>query len=101
MTSAALKKDDMASFIPMPDPITPAWLTAVLGASGLLAAGEVVSVTSTETGAFNSHTGRLQLEFSQAAPPGLAANMILKRNTQEPWAIEAGAEEVKFYQLAA
>jgi hypothetical protein len=27
--------------------------------------------------------------------------MILKRNIQEPWAIEAGAEEVKFYRIAA
>jgi thiamine kinase-like enzyme len=91
----------MAPYIPVPDPITPAWLTTVLGASGLLAKGEVLGVTTTETGAFNSHTRRLRLEYSQAATPGLTTTMVLKRNTQEPWAIEAGAEEVKFYQLVA
>lgn len=27
--------------------------------------------------------------------------MILKRNIPEAWGVEAGAEEVRFYQLAA
>jgi thiamine kinase-like enzyme len=91
----------MASYIPVPDPITPAWLTTVLRAAGLLTKGEVLGVTTTETGAFNSHTRRLQLELSSAPTSGLATSMILKRNTQEPWSVEAGAEEVKFYQVAA
>jgi thiamine kinase-like enzyme len=91
----------MTPYIPIPDPLTPAWLTAVLSASGLLADGEVLSVTITETGAFNSQTQRLQVQYSSDATAGLAPNMVLKRNTQEPWAIEAGAEEVKFYQMVA
>jgi hypothetical protein len=67
----------------------------------LLVDGEVLSVSSAETGAFNSQTRRLHVQYSSAATTGLATSLILKRNTQEPWAIEAGVEEVKFYQLAA
>jgi hypothetical protein len=91
----------MTPYIPVPEPLTPAWLTTVLRATGLLTDGEVLSVTINETGAFNSHTLRLEVQYSGTPTTGLATNLILKRNTQEPWAIEAGAEEVKFYQLAA
>jgi hypothetical protein len=83
------------------DQATPAWLTAVLRASGALTHGDVVAVTSEPTGAFNSHTSHLQLHYSNDAAPGLTANLILKRNIPEPWGVEAGAEEVKFYQLIA
>ena len=91
----------MASYMPVSDPITPAWITAVLSAAGLLTDGEVLGVTTAETGAFNSHTRHLRLELSAAATSGLATSLILKRNTQELWSIEGGAEEVKFYQVAA
>jgi hypothetical protein len=91
----------MTPYIPAPDPITPAWLTAVLRASGVLAHGEVLAVDSAPTGAFNSHTSHLQLHYSTAAAPGLPANMILKRNIPAPWGVEAGAQEVAFYQLVA
>ena len=90
----------MPPYIPAPDPITPAWLTAVLRASGALTHGEVLAVNSAPTGAFNSHTSHLQLHYSDAAS-GLTTNMILKRNLPEPWAVEAGAEEVAFYRLVA
>src|SRR5262245_42305919 len=95
------KEDSMASHIPVPDPVTSVWLTAVLRAAGQLTEGEVLGVAAMETGAFNSHTRRLKLEYSQSATSELPTSLILKRNTQEPWAIEAGAEEVKFYQVAA
>jgi hypothetical protein len=91
----------MTSYIPAPDPITPAWLTAVLRASGSLAHGEVLAVDSAPTGAFNSYTSHLQLHYSNDTAPGLPANLILKRNISEPWAIEAGAQEVAFYRLVA
>lgn len=91
----------MASYIPVPDPITPDWLTAVLREAGLLTDGQVLTVTSQRTGAFNSYTQRLQLRYSDDVPADRATTMILKRNISAPWAIEAGAEEVKFYQVAA
>jgi hypothetical protein len=91
----------MTTYIPAPDPITPAWLTAVLRASGALAHGEVLAVSSAPTGAFNSQTSHLQLHYSDDAAPRLTANLILKRNISEPWGIEAGAQEVAFYQLIA
>jgi Ecdysteroid kinase-like family len=94
------KEGSMITYIPAPDPITPAWLTAVLHASGALTHGEVLAVDSALTSAFNSHTSHLQLHYSNAAP-GLTANMILKRNIPGSWGVEAGAQEVTFYQLVA
>jgi len=91
----------MPSSIPVPDRITPGWLTAILRESGVLTGGQVQNVTSQTTGAFNSHTQQLQLFYSDDAPSGLAKSMILKANKPELWAVEAGAEEVKFYQTAA
>jgi Phosphotransferase enzyme family len=91
----------MAPYTPVPDPITPSWLTTVLREAGVLTDGQVLTVASHRTGAFNSHTQQLELHYSNDAPPDLARNMILKRNIPEPWAIEAGAEEVKFYQVTA
>ena len=91
----------MTPYIPAPDPITPAWLTAVLRASGALAHGQVLAVDSAPTGAFNSQTSHLQLRYSNDAAPGLTTNMILKRNIPAPWGVEAGAQEVAFYRLVA
>jgi hypothetical protein len=89
------------TYIPAPDPITPAWLTAVLRESGALMGAEVLAADMTPTSAFNSATSHLRLRYSRDAPPNLPAEMILKRNIPEPWGIEAGAEEVAFYQLIA
>jgi hypothetical protein len=58
-------------------------------------------VSSASIGAFNSHTSHLQLHYSNNAATGLTTNMILKRNIPEPWGVEAGAQEVAFYQLIA
>jgi hypothetical protein len=91
----------MAAYIPVPEVITPSWLIDVLRQSGFLAQGQVLSVTSKRTGAFNSHTSHLHLRYSVDASPDLPTRLILKRNIQEPWGIEAGAEEVKFYRAVA
>jgi hypothetical protein len=91
----------MTSFTPVPDPVTPDWLSAALGAAGLLGDGQVIGVRSEATGAFNSRTQRLHVDYAGDVMPELARDLILKRNNQEPWGIEAGAEEVNFYQLMA
>ena len=90
----------MAAYIPIPDSITPTWLTIVLRQAGFLTDGRVLTVTSAGTDAFNSRTRRLQLHYSNGVSPGVATRMILKRNVLEPWGIEAGIAEVKFYQAA-
>jgi hypothetical protein len=87
--------------LPTPAPITPTWLTAALRASGALVRGEVSRVESAPTSAFNSSTSQLRLWYSNDAAPCLATDMILKRNIPEPWGIEAGAQEVAFYQQVA
>jgi thiamine kinase-like enzyme len=61
----------------------------------------VRAVTTELTGAFHSRTSRLHLHYSSDALANLPRRMILKQNIPEPWGIEAGAEEVKFYQLSA
>ena len=83
--------------IPIPEPCTPAWATAVLRASGALVHGEVTAVKSELLGAFNSRTSKLALEYSADAPSDMPSRLILKRNNQKAWGIEAGYEEVKFY----
>ena len=87
------------SYLPLPDPVTPAWLTAVLRASGFLVSGEVCAVSSTPTSAFRSVTSHLTLDYSAEVDPNLPTRLILKRNQSASWAIHAGIEETKFYQL--
>ncbi|MBA3945987.1 MAG: phosphotransferase [Herpetosiphonaceae bacterium] len=91
----------MSTYIAVPDPITPQWLTAVLHRSGVLRQGEVQAVEQQMTGAFNSHTSRLILHYSADTPRDLPAHLILKQNIQAAWGREAGAEEAKFYNLVA
>lgn len=91
----------MTAYIPVPDPITPAWLTAVLRASGALWQGEVTAVESMATDAFNSQTSHLRLRCSADAPSDASVQLVLKRNIPAAWGVEAGAEEAKFYNLAA
>lgn len=91
----------MAPYIPVPDPVTPAWLTEVLQSSGFLVHGEVCTVTSRPTSAFNSATNHLQLGYSTDADPGLPKQLVLKKNASTAFAIHAGIAETKFYQLAA
>ena len=86
---------------PIPDPVTPEWLTAVLGPSGILGHAAVQALEHAPTGAFNSATIRLSVRYSAGAPAGAPTRFILKRNIAEEWAREAGAEEVRFYTLVA
>jgi thiamine kinase-like enzyme len=87
--------------IPIPNPVTSEWLTAILRQSGVLHQGEVETVEREVTGAFNSRTSRLLLRFTTDAASDIPTHLILKQNNQEAWGIEAGAEEVKFYNLVA
>jgi Ecdysteroid kinase-like family len=95
------KEGSMTSYIPVSDPITPEWLSAVLRQSGVLSQGEVITVERVTTSAFNSQTSRLLLYYSDDASAGVPTRLVLKRNVQEAWGVEAGAEEVKFYTLVA
>ncbi len=91
----------MAGYIPISDPITPEWLTAVLHQSGILLQGEVTTLEAERTGAFNSHTWHLLLRYSDDISPDTPTHLVLKRNIQAAWGVEAGAEEVKFYNCVA
>jgi len=85
----------------IPNPPTPTWLTDVLRQSGWLRQGTVTTVEQQTSGAFNSQLSFLRLRYSADAGPERPASVVLKRNIAADWAIEAGAEEVKFYKLVA
>jgi len=89
----------MTAYIPVGDHITAAWLTAVLRDADVLRQGEVTAVENEVSKAFNSHTSHLFLSYSADASPGVPTRLVLKRNVQEDWGVEAGADEVKFYSL--
>jgi hypothetical protein len=91
----------MLATTPLADPVTPDWLTSVLRQSGILRHGMVTKIGSEQTGAFNSATSRLLVQYSADATPDAPAQLILKRNVPTDWGIEAGADEVKFYTLLA
>jgi hypothetical protein len=86
---------------PIPDPVTPDWLTGVLRPSGVLGRGAVLSLGWEPTGAFNSATIRLRLRYPDDAPSEAPTRLILKRNISDEWGREAGIEEVRFYNLIA
>lgn len=90
-----------SSTFPIPDPVTPDWLSLVLGASSRLRHGTVLAVDQEQTEAFNSATSRLRVQYSADAPADVPTQLILKRNRTEAWAQEAGADEVRFYTLVA
>src|SRR5947209_6993070 len=91
--------DCMTTYIPVGDHITAVWLTAVLREANVLRRGEVMVVENEATHAFNSFTSHLLLRYSADASPGVPTRLVLKRNVQEDWGVEAGADEVKFYSL--
>jgi Ecdysteroid kinase-like family len=91
----------MSVYIPIPDPITPAWLTTLIREAGVLQQGNVIAFETKLNGAFNSHILHLSILYSPDAPPEAPKDLILKRNIPEDWGIEAGAEEVKFYTFIA
>lgn len=81
--------------------LTPAWLTTILQQAGALSQGEVIAVEERQSDAFNSQLAFLRLTYSADAPPDLPTSVVLKRNIDADWAVEAGAEEVKFYKMVA
>lgn len=86
-------------YIPSSDGVTPGWLTAVLRQAGVIESGEVIAVETLTTGAFNSHTSHLTLTYSNDAVTDAPEHLVLKCNIGAAWGIEAGQDEVKFYQL--
>lgn len=83
------------------EPIAPAWLTDVLRAAGALERGSVSAVQALPTDAFNSRTRHLALSYEPGAAGDCPTRLILKQPIDADWAREAGADEVRFYQLAA
>jgi hypothetical protein len=82
-------------------PITPEWLTAVLRQAHVLREGVVLSIEQQSASAFNSRLQYLLVHYSAAASPGVPTRLVLKQNIDTDWAVEAGAEEVKFYNTIA
>jgi thiamine kinase-like enzyme len=90
----------MDSSLPVPDPVTPEWLTAVMRQAGvLLPTGMVRAVEQENTGSSNSATYRLMVRYSPDAAPGSPDRLVLKGNNPTEWGVEAGADEVRFYTL--
>lgn len=83
------------------DAPTPAMLTNLLQQAGWLNQGTVTAVEERKSDAFNSQLAFLHLAYSADAAPTLPTRFVLKRNLATEWAVEAGAEEVKFYRLIA
>jgi len=83
---------------PGSDSPTPDWLTLVLREAGVLRSGSVIRVEQIATGAFNSNTLRLLVEYSGDSEPDAPSHLILKRNISAQWAVEAGLIEVEFYR---
>lgn len=77
------------------------WLSDLLRQAGILQQGAVTHIEQQQSGAFNSQLAFLRLHYSADAGPNLPACVVLKRNIAADWAIEAGSEEVKFYNLVA
>lgn len=84
-----------------PNEPTADWLSEILRQAGILRRGTVVRIEQQESAAFNSQLAFLRLHYSADAGDGLPTRVVLKRNLLVDWAIEAGAEEVKFYNLNA
>lgn len=91
----------MPAALTFEDPITPEWLTEALREAGILPTGEVIAVEMRANSAFNSAAAHLTVDFSDSAPASVPRALFLKRNITAGWAIEAGRDEVAFYQAMA
>ena len=83
------------------EPVTVEWLTQALREAGALPAGEIIGVETRANSAFNSAAAHLLLTYSRDAPVEAPRALFLKRNLLVEWAIEAGRDEVMFYQMMA
>lgn len=95
-------------YTPIDDSNMAAWLTTVLREAQVLPQGQraVTAVESTTMSAvFNSHTSRLQVQYSPDVPATATATLptrfVLKRNIAADWGLEAGEDEVRFYNHIA
>lgn len=86
-------------YIPLHGEPDPAWLTAVLRQAGVLTAGEVIGVETSNAGAFNSKTTRLRISYSVDAAPTTPRHLVLKQNIPGGWSVQAQASEVAFYRI--
>jgi hypothetical protein len=91
----------MVFYIAGAEQTTPEWLTAVLRQAGVLQQGQVEEVEYKKNDAFNSHLSHLTLRYSDDATPNAPTQLVLKRNIASEWGVEAGIDEVKFYDLIA
>lgn len=79
--------------------IEPLRLTDLLRSAGILQSGEVSSVETADSGAFNSSTHFLSLRYRGDVPDQAPRHLVLKQNTPEAWSMAAGVDEVNFYRL--
>src|SRR5690349_12949175 len=76
---------------PIPDPITPDWLTDALQGAGVLPQGRVVEVHIRPSPAFNSRTAFLELRYSADAPASAPTRLVCKQNLATAGGGELGA----------
>lgn len=88
----------MPAALTLEDPITPEWLTEALRDVGMLPTGEVIGVETRANSAFNSAAAHLTAVYSDDAPASAPRALFLKRNITAEWGVEAGRDEVAFYQ---
>lgn len=74
---------------------TPAWLTGVLRACGLLPVGQVVAVESRVATTLNSYSYHLALRYAEDAPAAAPRRLFLKMSKEPEW----GREEMEFYRF--
>lgn len=91
----------MSGAIAAIDQVTPTWLGGTLRRSGVLPRGRVVDVLAQPNAAFNSATWHLRVAYSEDAPAGAPARLILKLNGVGAMAMRDGEREVAFYRLVA
>ena len=91
----------MLNALTVSDPVTPEWLTLALREAGALPTGTVVAAETRANSAFNSAAAHLTLTYSDNAPVDAPRALFLKRNLPVDWAIEAGRDEIAFYQATA
>jgi hypothetical protein len=86
----------VAALISSLDQATPAWLTAVLRAAGMIGQAAVSTIEMCANAAFNSSVAHLDITYSGAVPAATPRRLLLKLNANHD-----GSGEVGFYQLLA
>jgi hypothetical protein len=76
-------------------------LTGIMRAWGALPVGEIVSLQGRRTGAFNSRAEHVKVSYSADAAADAPMHLVVKRNGAAEWSIQAGVDEVEFYETIA